>query len=107
MQLQQEEIKDIPKDNESRASGATERNMIRFFINVGRKDKVTAKDIVGCIAGEAKISGVNVGKVDIYEMFSFVEVEKQYKRKVLDGINHNNVMIRNRRISIEVAKGKR
>lgn len=107
MKLEQKEIVAPPKENDSKLSGATEQNMIRFFINVGRKDKVTAKDIVGCIAGEAKISGTNVGRVDIYEMFSFVEVQQQYKRNVLDGINHNNVMIRNRRISVEVAKAKR
>ena len=94
-------------ENDSVASGAKERNMVRFFINVGKKDRVSPGDIVGCIVGEAKIKGVSIGKVDMYDMFSFVEVQQQFKNQVLDAINHNDVRIRNRKISIEVAKAKR
>lgn len=93
--------------NDSKASGAREQGMVRFFMNVGRKDKASAKDIVGCIVGEAKISGRSIGKVDIYDNFSFAEVEIQYRDKVLRSINNNNVTIRNRKINIEVAKARK
>jgi len=94
-------------DNEVISSGASEANMVRFFINVGKKDKIASADIVGCIAGESGISGSSVGKVDLFENFSFVEVEQQYKQRVLDGINNKKVRIRNRDISIDVAKARK
>ncbi len=94
-------------DNEEISSGAKEANMVRFFINVGKKDKISSADIVGCVAGESGISSASIGKVDIFDNFSFVEVEKQFKQKVLTGINNNKVRIRNRDISIDVARARK
>ena len=88
-------------------SGASGKDMVRFFINVGKKDKISSADLVGCVAGEAGISGGCVGKVDIFDNFSFVEVDKQYTQRVLDGINNKKVRIRNRDISIDIARGRK
>ena len=55
------------QDLEVEASGARDANMVRFFINVGKKDKISSADIVGCVAGESGISGSSVGRVDIFE----------------------------------------
>ncbi len=108
MALEQEDTEEtFDIDEDVKVSGAKEQNMVRFFINVGRKDKISPGDIVGCIANKAKISGANVGKVEIYDIFSFVEVEQQFKKRVLQGINKGNVKIRGRRVSVEVAKAKR
>ena len=110
MILNQESVSEtaaLDEEAEVRNSGAQDSSMIRFFVNVGKKDKITSRDIVGCVAGEAEIPGNSVGKVDIFENFSFVEVEKQYKQKVLEGINNKKVRIRNRDISIDVAKARK
>ena len=107
LQTEKEVLQPKNFDSEVISSGASEANMVRFFINVGKKDKISSADIVGCVAGEAGISGSCVGKVDIFENFSFVEVQQQYKQKVLDGINNSKVRIRNRDISIDVAKAKK
>ncbi len=80
---------------------------IRLFINVGQKDKIKASDIVGCITGESGIGSSSIGKIDIYDMFSFVEVEYRVKNQVLDSINNKGVRLRNRDVSIEVAKDKK
>ena len=58
--------------------------MVRLFINVGRKHRVQAKDIVGAIAGEAGIPGKLVGTIDIYDKYTFVEVPKANAKKVLE-----------------------
>jgi ATP-dependent RNA helicase DeaD len=107
LQTEKKALQPARFDSEVISSGAREANMVRFFINVGKKDKISSADIVGCVAGEAGISGSCVGKVDIFENFSFVEVQQQYKQKVLDGINNNKVRIRNRDISIDVAKARK
>jgi len=82
-------------------------DIVRFFINVGQKDNITASDIVGCITGETGIASSSIGRIDIYDMFSFVEVEYRLKNQVLDNINGKGVTIRNREVSIEIAKDKR
>ncbi len=108
MSLDKKSVKaPVTDDREVRNSGAKEANMVRFFINVGRKDRVNASDIVGCVAGESGITSSSIGKVDIFEMFSFVEVEQRFKQQVLDGINNKGVRIRNRNISIDVAKARK
>ena len=55
---------------------AQKRGMVRLFINIGKAQKVRAKDILGAIAGEANIPGKLVGAIDLYDKYTFVEVPK-------------------------------
>lgn len=57
--------------------------MARLSINVGRKDKVAAKDIVGAIAGETGIPGKLIGRIDIRERLSVVEIPEEYAYQVV------------------------
>jgi ATP-dependent RNA helicase DeaD len=57
--------------------------MARLSINVGRKDKVAAKDIVGAIAGETGLPGKLIGKIDIRERISVVEISEEYAYQVV------------------------
>ena len=82
-----------------------ETGMVRFFVNVGKLDKISSRDIVGCIVGETQIDGKNVGKVNIYDKFSFVEIADFDAGTVVN--KFKNVMIRGRQISIEPAKARR
>ena len=79
--------------------------MVRFFINLGKKDQIAARDIVGCIAGETKISGSEIGKIDIFEKFSFVEVPEDHAVNVRDMLS--GVMMKGRQMNIEPAVGRK
>ena len=79
--------------------------MVRFFINVGRQQKIRPRDIVGAIAGEAKIPGDLIGAIDIHDRFSFVEVPKEHARRVLLAMKKSN--IKGKSISIEKARRRR
>ena len=48
--------------------------MVRFFMNVGRKQRIKAKDIIKAIKDKTGLSSSSVGKVDVFDKFSFVEV---------------------------------
>ncbi|HEY8401446.1 MAG TPA: DbpA RNA binding domain-containing protein, partial [Cytophagaceae bacterium] len=85
----------------SRRSGVSD-GMIRLFINVGKKDRVSPGDIVGAFAGEAKISGKDIGQIDIYDKFSFVNVNSITAEKIMHGMKNNS--IKGRKINIEIAK---
>ncbi len=83
---------------------AEEEGMTRFFINIGKAQKVKAKDILGAIAGEANIPGKLVGAIDLYDKYTFVEVPKENAAKVLAAMK--NVKIKGKIIHIEPANAK-
>ncbi|SMB92304.1 ATP-dependent RNA helicase DeaD [Desulfonispora thiosulfatigenes DSM 11270] len=87
-------------DEEFENTGASS-GMVRLFINVGRNQGITTKDIVGSIAGETGISGKLIGSIDVYERFSFVEVPKKYAKDILMFMKDNQ--IKGKRINIEPA----
>ena len=57
--------------------------MVRLHLNVGREHKVGPKDIVGAIAGETGLPGKLIGKIDIHDRYTFVEVPKEYAHDLL------------------------
>ncbi|RBP46800.1 DEAD/DEAH box helicase [Garciella nitratireducens] len=100
--MKNEEKKEaIDEDFGSNKKGI-ESGMVRFFINVGKNQKIRPKDIVGAIAGETGVPGNLIGAIDIYEKFSFVEVPKEYAKKVLQGMKKSR--IKGKSVNIEKAK---
>lgn len=81
-----------------------EEGMVRLFINIGKAQKVRAKDILGAIAGEANIPGKLVGAIDLYDKYTFVEVPKENAKDVLKAMK--NVKIKGKAINIEPANAK-
>ena len=81
------------------------QGMVRFFINVGRMQKICAKDILGSITVEAGIDGKNVGAIDIFDAYSFVEIYKDDATKVMDAMKKDG-KIKGKKINIEPSKPK-
>lgn len=54
----------------------------RFFINVGKMDDVTKRDLVEFISDTARIKKSDVGTVEIQKNCSFFEVNKKYSKKI-------------------------
>lgn len=94
-----EEI-DLPKKRKA----GTEPGMVRLFINVGKKEKISPRNIVGAITNKTSISRKAVGKIDIYNKFTFVEVSKEYTDKVITELK--NIKIKGHKINAEVANPK-
>ena len=92
------------KGSKGSDTGAKE-GMVRLFINVGRNQRVLAKDIVGAIAGEVGIPGKLVGTIDIYDKYTFVEVPKQNAKKVLEKMK--DIKIKGNKINIEQANRRK
>ena len=78
--------------------------MVRLFMNVGRSQKMMPQDIVKAIASEADITGSTIGKIDIYDKFTFVEVPEDVAERVIV-VMHRNV-IKGYKVSVEVAKAR-
>lgn len=100
----EDDVMPVHFDDEEEHSGGSK--MVRLFINIGKKDKVKAANILGAIAGESGIPGKLVGSIDMYDAFSFVEVPRKYADKVLKAMS-NNVQIKGRTVNIEKAGKKK
>ena len=102
----EEIVEEKPKKNRRReeSSGAKD-GMVRLFINVGKKQRVQAKDILGAIAGEAGIQGKTIGTIDIYDKFTFVEVPKKKAKTVIEKMK--NKKIKGNKLNIEKANKKK
>ena len=98
------EIDDDINFSDTEAYGDSGENMVRLFVNAGKKNKIRAKDIVGAFAGEAGIPGKSIGHVDIYDDYTFVDVPAEYAKDVIVAMKNNK--IKGKKINIEVAKKK-
>lgn len=79
--------------------------MVRLFINIGRSQKITVKDVISTIAIESDISAREIGLVNIYDKFTFVEVPENIAEKVVGAMHRN--LIKGYKISVEPARARR
>lgn len=79
-------------------------DMARFFVNVGRMDNIKPADLVRIIADNAGIRGKEIGSIDIYDKYSFVEIPEKHTSKVLDSVGKTKV--KGIRLNIELAQKK-
>ena len=70
------------KDKRKKADKKTDYKGDRFFINVGKMDDVTKRDLVEFIADTARIKKSDVDTVEIQKNYSFFEVNKKYSKKI-------------------------
>lgn len=105
MAVEREKGDDQSADEEEFSDSGAEPGMVRLFINAGKKQKISARDVVGAIASEAGIQGRLIGAIDIYDRYTFVEVPKENAKQVLSIMN--NSQIKGRKINMEPAKANR
>lgn len=74
---------------------------VKLFLNVGKKDKIMVKDIVGSISANTAVSGNDLGKINILDKFSFIEVPGEYVNEILTSMKDKQ--IKGRDVRIEVA----
>lgn len=93
-----------PEDNVSTEefpdTGASQ-GMVRFFINVGRKDRIKAKDIIRAIGDKTGLSSRIIGKVDLFDKFSFIEIPETSAKDVFQIVQ--GMKIKGRTVNIEPA----
>ncbi|WP_030808976.1 DEAD/DEAH box helicase [Streptomyces sp. NRRL F-2799] len=65
--------------------------MTRLFVGAGRSSGVRPQDIVGAIAGETRLSGRDIGAIEIADRFSLVEVPEEAADDVVSAMRGANV----------------
>jgi ATP-dependent RNA helicase DeaD len=74
-----------------KAERATPADQTRLHLNVGEEMGVVPIDVVNSIAGETGLPGKVVGKVDIRERHSFVDVATEHANAILAKLNRAEI----------------
>lgn len=73
----------------------------RYRLEVGRRDGVSPRAIVGAMTGEAGLQGADLGKINIYPSFSVVEVASELSDSQIARLSRAQVSGRRLRISVD------
>jgi ATP-independent RNA helicase DbpA len=78
-----------------------EAEMVTIQIDAGRKNKIRPGDILGALTGDAGLNGSQIGKIDIFDMSSYVAVTREALRQTMNYLSQGKVKgraVRARRI---------
>ncbi len=63
----------------------------RVFVSAGERDGVGPGDLVGAITGETRVTGDQIGRIDVRESYSLVDVEPDVAEEVMAGLTGTSV----------------
>jgi ATP-dependent RNA helicase DeaD len=75
----------------------------RIFIGIGRNGGIRPADLVGAIAGEAKINSRDIGSIDIADKFSLVEVPASASERIISALR--TTTIRGKKVLVRLDRG--
>mgnify|MGYP001602430334 FL=1 len=79
---------------QDRPNRAPEDNMERFRVDVGHRDRVKPGNLVGAIANESGLQGRMIGRIQIFESHSLVDLPKGMPQDVFESLKRLKVMNR-------------
>ena len=82
-----------------------EGNYTRLFFNTGYKERVEPPHIIRLIQKGAGRPGVDVGRIDIYDGFTYVDVDARYADDILDNLNGRPFRGRTLRVDVATPRG--
>ena len=82
-----------------------EKGMDRFRVEVGHLHKVKPGNIVGAIANEADIDSKHIGRINIFDDYSLVDLPEDMPKELLQELKHVRVV--GQRLNISLLGDKR
>ncbi len=65
--------------------------MTRLFVGAGRSAGIRPQDLVGAIAGETRLSGRDIGAIEIADRFTLVEVPESAADEVVTALRASTI----------------
>lgn len=96
-----EQMEDESENYEFGETGAAP-GMVRFFINLGRTANMGPAEMIKMISEEAGIPGQAIGKINIFDKFTFLEVQEDAAPFVYESLRHTRV--NGYRVNLEPAR---
>ncbi len=73
-------------------------SMVTLCINGGRREKIRAGDILGALTANTDLSGKQIGKIDIFDIISYVAVEQAIAKQALKILTQGKIKGRRFRV---------
>lgn len=102
------DLNDIMPERRKSSRGRDEdinKSGVRFFLNLGKKDGIRPRDILGAVAGECDIPGTDIGEIEILDKFSFFNAAKEHKNVILKKMN--DTAIKGKDVVVELTNSKK
>lgn len=75
-------------------------DMVRYRLDVGRKDKVKPGNIVGAIANEAGLESQYIGTIEIYDTFSTIDLPGGMPKEIFKELENTRICGRKANIGV-------
>ena len=75
-----------------RHAAPPEKNMERFRVSVGHRDRVKPGNLVGAIANETGLKGRMIGRIQIFDSYSFIDLPKGMPESIYKDLKKLRVM---------------
>lgn len=95
------------RSKDSRGNRIGDENMQRFFINIGRKDRLNPARLIGLINEQDIANNIEIGQIEILDTFSFFELDKTYAQETVEAFESNDVEFEGRGVNVELTEKKR
>ena len=82
---------------DSRQPIAPQEDWVKIFVNVGKKDRASAKDLVGALTREVGLARTDIGRIELREAFCLVHLAPHAADAAIRGLSR--VAIRGRRVN--------
>ncbi|MBI4544344.1 MAG: DbpA RNA binding domain-containing protein, partial [Gemmatimonadetes bacterium] len=73
----------------------------RLFVSAGQRDGLRPGDLLGAITGEAGVSGEQIGRIEIRDTHSTVEVTGEIAERVIQALNGTTLKGRSLRVDYD------
>ncbi len=77
-------ICDVPESLDRDPDYSLQAQMVTIQLDAGRKSKLRPGDILGALTGDAGLVGSDIGKIDIFDMSSYVAIERTALRQAMN-----------------------
>jgi len=95
-----EGAEDLNGDDSRERKRSSDENFTRFYINLGKMDKLNPAKLMGLINENLSNGNVEIGQIEILKSFSFFEIDKAYADKVVGAFR--NAEFGGRAVIVEV-----
>ncbi|MGV1098388.1 DEAD/DEAH box helicase [Thiovibrio sp. JS02] len=95
------------REQESRFAGKTGERVrfSRFYLNVGQKDGLYPKRLIGQINDGTGAAGIKIGKIEILDNTAMLEADSRFSQQILDVFE--GLTINGRQVNVKVVEGSK
>lgn len=80
------------------------KNVKRIYINIGQRKGISQKHIVSALCNDAMLNAKDIGDIEIFDKFTFVNISKDKVTKAINGLNLKH--IKGFKVVVELANEK-